>query len=130
MAFDPLTGVLEFGSKVIDKIFPDKNEAAKAKARLFELQQRGELAELTAAVRIITAELNGNWLQRSWRPILMLSIVAILVNNYILVPYLQLFGLSAVMLELPDKLWNLLTLGVGGYVVGRSGEKIAREWKK
>jgi hypothetical protein len=34
------------------------------------------------------------------------------------------------MLELPDKLWNLLTIGVGGYVVGRSAEKIAESYAK
>jgi hypothetical protein len=28
-------------------------------------------------------------------------------------------------IELPDELWNLLMIGVGGYIVGRSGEKIA-----
>ena len=28
------------------------------------------------------------------------------------------------MLELPDKLFNLMTIGLGGYVVGRSAEKI------
>jgi len=27
-------------------------------------------------------------------------------------------------------MWNLLTIGVGGYIAGRSGEKIAENWKK
>ena len=31
---------------------------------------------------------------------------------------------------LPEELWNLLMIGVGGYVVGRSGEKIAKNIKK
>ena len=60
----------------------------------------------------------------------MVSITAIVVNNYILVPYLQLFGLPAQILELPDKLWNLMTLGVTGYIAGRSGEKIVELWRK
>ena len=56
----------------------------------------------------------------------MLSITAIIVNNYILAPYLQAaFGWS-VTLDLPPEMWTLLTVGVGGYVVGRSGEKIAQ----
>ena len=55
----------------------------------------------------------------------MLSIVAIMINNYILFPYLTLFGVTTTMLEFPPELFTLMTVGVGGYVVGRSGEKIA-----
>jgi hypothetical protein len=40
-------------------------------------------------------------------------------------PLLRLFFNESVILELPDKLWNLLQIGVGGYVIGRSAEKIA-----
>ena len=33
-------------------------------------------------------------------------------------------------LELPEQLWSLLTLGVGGYIVGRSCEKTIDKWKE
>jgi len=36
---------------------------------------------------------------------------------------------KVVVLELPGGLWALLTTGVGGYVVGRSGEKIVQSIK-
>ena len=130
MALDPITAVLNIGSQVIDKIFPDKTEAAKAKVRLMELDQEGALAGMANQVKVLLAEMSGNWLQKSWRPILMLSVVAIVVNNYIAVPYLQLFGIEAIVLDLPDKLWNLMTLGMSGYVVGRSAEKIVEQIKK
>jgi len=79
---------------------------------------------------IIVAEAKGeSWLQRNWRPMLMCAFGLIIVNNYILFPYIQLFGFKAVVLEMPEKLWNLLTLGVGGYVVGRSVEKGVKAWK-
>lgn len=126
MALDPITAVVDIGTTIIDKIFPDADAAAKAKLSLLELNQKGHLAEVQAKVEALTTEMSGNFLQRSWRPILMLSIVAIVVNNYILVPYLSAFGAPVVLLDLPDNLWNLMTLGVGGYIVGRSGEKIAR----
>ena len=58
----------------------------------------------------------------------------IVANNYIVFPYLQNFMPdSAVLLPIPQDLWALLKLGIGGYVVGRSGEKIVkvmREQKK
>ena len=59
----------------------------------------------------------------------MLSIVAIVVNNYILFPYLSMFTDKVVILELPNALFNLMTVGVGGYIVGRSGEKIIDKYK-
>ena len=83
-----------------------------------------EIEKLKASV--LTTEMSGNWLQRSWRPILMLSLVLIVINNYILFPY---FPETLTMLDLPDELWNLLTIGVGGYVAGRSIEKAVKIYK-
>ncbi len=60
----------------------------------------------------------------------MLTFVAIIANNYILYPYLALFWSDAPVLEIPPDMWGLLKIGLGGYVVGRSGEKIATAWKK
>jgi hypothetical protein len=59
----------------------------------------------------------------------MLVFTAIVANNYILAPYLQaMFGWS-VSLEMPEQLWNLLSIGIGGYIFGRSGEKAVKHWK-
>ena len=30
--------------------------------------------------------------------------------------------------ELENEFWNLLQIGIGGYVIGRTGEKIAKEY--
>jgi hypothetical protein len=32
--------------------------------------------------------------------------------------------------EIVKELFNLLQIGIGGYIVGRSGEKIASSWNK
>jgi len=79
---------------------------------------------------IIIAEAKGDsWLQRNWRPMLMCAFGFIVVNNYIISPYLQaLFGFS-VHLDLPPAMWDLLKIGVGGYIVGRSVEKGIERWK-
>lgn len=116
---------------VIDQAVEDKDAAAKLKADIHSKMLSLQESETESATKVLMAELSGgNWLQRSWRPILMLSIVAIVVNNYLLVPYLTLFGLPATALDLPPELFNLMTVGVGGYVLGRSGEKIMREYKQ
>lgn len=85
-----------------------------------------------ARAGIIGAEIKSDrWLASNWRPILMLTIVFIVANNYILAPYINLFfeeG-AGLVLDLPDKLWTLMTVGVGGYIPGRSVEKAVKAWK-
>jgi len=76
---------------------------------------------------VIVAEANGqSWLQRNWRPIMMMVIVVIVANNYIIFPYASLFTDKVKVLELPDKLYTLMTVGLGGYITGRTIEKIRR----
>jgi hypothetical protein len=58
---------------------------------------------------------------------LMLVCILIIFNNYVLVPYLSMWTDKAVILELPKGLWALLNLGVGGYIAGRSAEKIFKK---
>lgn len=118
--------VLEFGGKLIDKLFPSKEEADKAKLQLLELEQKGELTELVGRQEIVKTEAGSvHWLTATWRPITMLCFVAVVVNNYILVPYLMAFGVSLPVITMPTNLWDVIELGLGGYVIGRSGEKIA-----
>lgn len=88
---------------------------------------------LQGAVDIVRGEVQSeSWLQRNWRPILMLTIVLIVANNYLVAPYLRaMFGAGSVpVLELPERLWDLMTLGVGGYVGGRTVEKVAAIWRQ
>ena len=82
-----------------------------------------ELAKIQS--NVVVTEMQGNWLQRSWRPILMLLCIIIIAWNYMFVP---IFHLPQMIL--PKELWTLLTIGVSGYIVGRSGEKIINNIKK
>ncbi|MDP2432909.1 MAG: 3TM-type holin [Pseudomonadota bacterium] len=119
-------------SKVIDRAVPDQAEAAKLRGVMLETLHSEGMAELEAQSKIILAEAQGeSWLQRNWRPVLMLVIVAIIANNYLIAPYVNaIFGAGSVpTLELPERLWDLMTLGVGGYVAGRSAEKLMQTWK-
>ncbi len=115
---------------IVDQVVEDKDMANKLKAELHAKGLDLISQELKGSISIILAESRGNLIQRSWRPILMLTVVAIVANNYIIVPYAVAFGAPIPMLELPDKLWTLLTIGVGGYVVGRSGEKMVESYRK
>lgn len=126
-----LGGVLD----IVDDAVEDKDHANDIKANLTEVFEQADLTKFTALVegqtKVLLGEIQGqSWMQRNWRPVLMLTIVAIVANNYILYPYLSLFTSKAVVLDLPDKLYNLMSIGVGGYIVGRSAEKGLKIWKQ
>lgn len=130
-----ISGIVDKGLGIIDKLVPDKDQAAKLKAEfqseVLKQDYSNIATELEARAKIIAAEAQGaSWLQRNWRPILMLTIVSIIANNYIIQPYLSLiFPGAALKLDLPQDLWDLMKLGVGGYIVGRSAEKGITAWK-
>lgn len=118
-AFDPITAALNVGERLIEKLFPDPAEKARAQVALLELAQRGELADLTARAEIVKTEAaSEHWLAANWRPLLMLTFGALIVARW--------FGWAAPNLSESEylKLWSIVELGIGGYVIGRSGEKI------
>lgn len=111
MAFDPITSALELGKSVIDKIWPDAGEAEKAKLQM-------TLQVFSAQAGIVQAEASSeNWLASSWRPLTMLTFVALIVSRW--------FGWAAPGLNPEEylKLWDIVQMGLGGYVIGRSAEK-------
>ncbi|PHS70702.1 MAG: hypothetical protein COB23_03245 [Methylophaga sp.] len=115
---------------LLDKLIPDPQAKAEAQIKLIELSQSGQLKELESAMTVIAAEAKSeHWIVAAWRPITMLSFVAIIVNNYLIYPYLSLFWSAAPLLVLPPDLWALLKIGLGGYVIGRSVEKGIDKWK-
>lgn len=120
MALDPVTAALDVGGKLIDRLWPNPEQKAQAQLALLELAQKGELAEFTGRAEIVKAEAaNENWLASSWRPILMLTFGALIVARW--------FGWAAPNLSEAEylKLWSIVELGLGGYVIGRSVEKVA-----
>lgn len=74
-----------------------------------------EREKLAARASLIAAEIGGqSWLQRNCRPITMLSFLVLVI--------LDAFGL--LVFRLSDEAWLLLQINLGGYVVGRSAEKM------
>lgn len=116
---------------IIDKAVVDKDEAARLKHEIALSVMTQGAAELDAQKSIILAEASGEGLKAHWRPALMMTVVAIVANNFLIAPYVNaIFGpQTAPILDLPEHLWNLMNLGLGGYVVGRSAEKIASNFK-
>lgn len=118
---------LSIRSAITGSMTPEQKSQVLVQLSQLEAQaEKAEIAYREAQAKVIIAEAQGqSWLQRNWRPILMLTIVFIVANNYVIAPYISLFGYKSLALELPETMWDLMNIGVGGYIVGRSGEKIA-----
>jgi len=122
-AIAPLAKIL---FNTIEKAVPDKDLQEKLKAQLQTQLLQSHTQELQAASRIIEAEAKAGWFASSWRPLLMYVLIFILVWNYVIGPVIKVFLGAVITFELPGDVWTLLNVGLGGYVIGRSAESVAR----
>ena len=134
---DFVSGIFKPAVDLIDELHVSDEERMNAKAKLLDIEKdtinkamdlEGKIID--AKKDIILAEANGKWYQRAWRPALMWTCIAIIINNFIFAPYLLAIFDWAVLLTIPSQLWTLLTIGVGGFIAGRSGEKVVSKWKE
>lgn len=104
---------------IIRRVLPDPEQQAKVEAELTMELWRNSHALNTAAAEIIKAEAaSEHWLAANWRPLLMLTFGGLIVARW--------FGWAAPLLSESEylKLWDIVQLGIGGYTIGRSAEKI------
>jgi hypothetical protein len=119
---DIVGGILKPISDVIDHVTVSGDQ--KAQLQLATLQagmaaqtavQTYEQALLDGQQKVIAAEAaSGNWLASSWRPVTMLTFLALVVCD----------SFGWLHSPLAPQAWTLLQVGIGGYTVGRSAEKI------
>jgi len=130
-----IDALLNIGSTLIDRLIPDKAEQEKAKLQLLEMQQRGELAQLDAALKSDLGQMDINKQEAAssslfvagWRPMVGWVCAGSLAYSFILLPMLRAIlaawkpGLTIPSIDMSD-LWPLMMgmLGLGGM---RSWEK-------
>ena len=130
----PVKGLIGSVGTIIDDLHTSDEEKAEAKQKLAALEAATILSlsevgkTLVEAQRdAVVAEAKGeSAIQRSWRPITMLVFVFIIFNNYVLVPYVTAFGGAVPTLEIPNGMWALLNVGIGGYITSRGIEKVVK----
>lgn len=102
-------------AKDVKTLATGKLDPEKAANILLEVSKI-ELEFQKVQSQVIIAEAQGSFLQRNWRPVMMWVFLVLVI--------LDVFNL------LPNKLapeaWTLLQIGLGGYTVGRSIEKVAK----
>jgi hypothetical protein len=107
--------------ELIDDLHTSTEEKLAQKARTLDTYARAievglqyESENLKQRAKIVEAEAKSeHWLTSTWRPIVMLTFLGLVV--------LDQTGLLAY--RLASEAWVLLQLGLGGYVVGRTVEK-------
>lgn len=116
----PILGaVLPALTQVIDRLFPDAEARAKAQLEVQAALVAQEAELQRAVIDVVKAEAQSeHWLTASWRPILMLTFGSIIVARFL--------GFTAPGISEGElvRLWSILEIGIGGYVIGRSAEKI------
>lgn len=115
-----LSGLIGEIGGVVNTLSVSSKEKKRIEAELLQVVNKHEEELNRSRAAIIRSETQGNWLQRSWRPVVML-VFAVIV-------------LAGTFWELPiladtSRFWDLLEIGIGGYVIGRSAEKITGRWK-
>jgi len=130
---NPLSPLIDLSTTIIDKIFPDKDEAKKIKLSMLELQQKGELTELEQKYNAIVAEAKSNdpWTSRARPSFLYVMYILLLAS----IPFGILYafnptmanhiseGIAAWFRAIPDAIYTLFGAGYLGYGGYRSFDK-------
>jgi hypothetical protein len=123
-----IAGIFKPAAELVDELHTSTEEKLKAKGHLLDVQAAAmqrvfdyEAEMLSAKAKIVHAEASSkHWLTANWRPITMLTFLTLVVGD----------SLGWLPNSLNKEAWFLLEIGLGGYVIGRSGEKIAKTLKK
>jgi len=107
---------------VAGSLFPNPADELKRRELDQTLQraiiERAGVIEAAAADIVKTEAASSHWLAANWRPLTMVTFVCLIVARFM--------GYTAPGLTEAEvlKLWDIIYLGLGGYVIGRSVEKV------
>lgn len=121
---DLIAGIFKPAVNLVDELHTSEEERIQAKSKLLDVQAAAmqqvfeyEKEMIKGQQQIVAAEAKSDhFLTANWRPITMLTFLVLVVGD----------SLGLLTTALGDEAWMLLQLGLGGYAVGRSGEKIAK----
>ena len=110
-----VTNLVSAVREIVDRLTLPGREKKQLETDILRLLIAVEEKTISEQAASIREEARGNWLQRSWRPIVMLVFTLII--------------LAGTFLNLPiladtSRFWDLLELGLGGYIIGRGSEQL------
>jgi hypothetical protein len=125
-----ITGLLQIGGKLIERLIPDPAAQDAAKLELLKLQQSGELATMTAQTEINKVEAaSPSIFVSGWRPAIGWVCALAMCYQYLARPFLTAFYPVLTFPGLDDNLWQLMMgmLGLGGLRTFEKSQGIARK---
>lgn len=113
--------------KIIDNLHTSEEEKLKIRENIFTMQvevyqkaMHYETELMKMKSNIIQEEARNSWLQKNWRPMTMIYFLFLLS--------LYWFGYAPDYLiqnpTIMEKMLSLLQMGIGGYIAGRTIEKV------
>ena len=126
-----IAGIFKPATELIDNLHTSKEEKLEQKRLLLEVQGRAmdrvheyNTELLMGQAKIVNSEASSeHWLTANWRPLVMLTFTGLVVARFLG------FEAEGMTEKEYQSLWNLITLGVGGYIGGRSVEKAIKTYK-
>jgi hypothetical protein len=130
----PLGAILSIGEKVLDKVMPNPAAKAEAQAKLMEMAQKGQLAELEAMgkemesarnreIQIATSEF-APMLNKIVTPILALGTVALTFILYAIIIFTDVDEQSKdILIYVLGALTSAVTMVLGYYFGSSAGSK-------
>lgn len=129
-ASEPVTAVLNIGSQLIDRLWPDQATKDAGKLALLDLAQKGDLAKMNSETQLALGQIDinkedaksGSFWQSGWRPYIGWICGTGLAYQFLVYPILVAFVPKIVQLDMG----TLLTLlgGLLGLGALRTQEKI------
>jgi len=130
----PLAAILSIGEKVLDKVLPDPAAKAEAQAKLMEMAQKGELAQLDfqakemdsardREVQIATSEFAPT-LNKIVTPLLALGTVTLTFMLYAVIIFVDVDEQSKdILIYVLGALTSAVTMVLGYYFGSSAGSK-------
>jgi len=130
----PFAALLSIGEKVLDKVIPDPNAKAEAQAKLMEMAQKGQLAELEAMgkemesarnreIQIATSDA-APMLNKIVTPVLALGTVALTFILYGVIIFTDVDEQSKdILIYVLGALTSAVTMVLGYYFGSSAGSK-------
>jgi len=120
--FSFISGIFKPAADLIDNLHTSEEEKLELKKQITQVENEFQSKVLEYETKLMEAQssiikaeaTSSSFLTSNWRPITMLTFLVLVV--------LDSFGVLAN--PLAPQAWTLLQIGLGGYVVGRSAEKI------
>lgn len=102
-----------------------RNEIDKAKFTIQDKLMEYESKLMENRTKLIEAEArDGNLFTKSWRPAVMIVFTILIITKWLG------FSAEGISPEIELELFAIVKLGLGGYVIGRSAEKVVKTHKK